>query len=46
MDWLWVIGVAALFVAYSIALVFLGMAVATKYSRQAWDKYYEGREHR
>lgn len=43
MDVLLVIGVCTLFVIYSIALVALGMGVATKYNRQAWEKFYEGR---
>lgn len=28
--------------ACAFALVALGMAIATKYNRIAWDKYYEG----
>lgn len=43
MNGLKVIAAAAGVVIYSIAMVFLGMAVATKYNRQAWDKFYEGR---
>lgn len=38
-----IIGGCVLFVVYSIALLLGGMAVATKYNRQAWDKFYEGR---
>lgn len=43
MDWLCVLGVGVLFVGYSLALILLGMAISTKYNRQAWDKFYEGR---
>ena len=29
--------------AFSLGLIALGMAIATKYNRQAWKKYYEGK---
>ena len=38
-----IIGACALFMIYSLALLLAGMAIATKYNRQAWEKYYEGR---
>ena len=38
--------VGAVFVIYSLCMVFIGMAVATKYNRQAWEKFYEGRKDR
>ena len=38
-----IIGACALFMIYSLALLLAGMAISTKYNRQAWDKYYEGR---
>lgn len=38
-----IIGACALFVIYSLAMLLAGMAIATKYNRQAWEKYYEGR---
>lgn len=44
MNAAFVIGVCLLLVIYSIALVLLGMGIATKYNRQAWDKFYEGRD--
>lgn len=38
-----IIGACALFVIYSLAMLLAGMAISTKYNRQAWEKYYEGR---
>ena len=39
-----IVGGCALFVIYSLALLLAGMAISTKYNRQAWDKFYEGRD--
>ena len=41
-----IIGACALFVIYSIALLCVGMGIATRYNRQAWEKFYEGRNER
>lgn len=43
MNGFFIIGACALFVIYSLAMVAVGMAIATRYNRQAWDKFYEGR---
>lgn len=39
-----IFGVCALFVIYSVALVLVGMGISTKYNRQAWEKFYEGKK--
>lgn len=44
MNTFFVIGACALFVVYSLALVLVGMGISTKYNRQAWEKFYEGRD--
>lgn len=43
MNAFFIIGACALFVIYSLALLLVGMGISTKYNRQAWEKYYEGR---
>lgn len=46
MDAAFVVGGCVLFVAYSIALVVLGMGISARFNAQAWNKYYEGRDGR
>lgn len=35
--------IALAILAFGLGFIALGMAVANKYNRQAWKKYYEGR---
>ena len=44
MDFALIIGGVMVFMAYSIALVLLGMGITNKYNKIAWDKFYEGRD--
>lgn len=44
MDFLIIVAIVIILVIYSIALVLLGMGMSNRYNKQAWDKFYEGRD--